>query len=449
VTGTLGRLVPRSLTGQITGIVAISVTLGIILTLAMVVLVFRMTLPGRTPSSVAIHILDLTRLVRATATPADADLVIAIARRAGFNVSKVAISDLVSSQDGAAQRMSAAFIERKLNSEPGIEVLDGLRYPPGPQDQIAVRLDDRHALVFEATAGLGLWRFVLTPTALALTTVLVFALLLSIYAIRWITAPLAAVAEAARSFGRSAESEQAVRRHGPREIRQVAAAINEMRTRIRALLDDRSRMLAAISHDLRTPLTRLRLRAERVGNGDLRESMLGDLTQMGRMLDETLEYLRDDAKSEAMSRVDLPSLLQTICSDFSDVGHSVSYDGLPRLTWTCRPRALARAVTNVVENGLKHGKSVSVGVGINAAGAVEIDVSDDGPGIPTPLREAIFQPFFKANAARGADGGFGLGLSIANDITKRHGGYIALIDRHPAGLIVRIMLPAEMSVGTA
>jgi signal transduction histidine kinase len=442
--GVLGRLVPRSLTGQITGIVAVSVMLGILFTLAIVVFVFGMTLPGQSPGSVASRISDVTKLVRATSNPAEADIVIASARKAGFKVNRVAISDLTPSPDDAGVPMSSSLIVRRLNAEPGIQVLEGLRYPPGPRYQLAVRLDERNALVFEAMASMSVWRYFLTPTALVLTIVMIFALLLSIYAIRWIIAPLAAVAQAAHSFGRSPKDDQAISRKGPREITQVADAINEMRTRIRALLDDRSRMLAAISHDLRTPLTRLRLRAERVDDAALGNAMLGDITRISRMLDETLDYLREDAKSEAMSRIDLPSLLQTICSDFADVGHSVSYQGLPRLTWTCRPRALTRALTNVVENGLKHGEAVVVGIGIGREGSAEIDISDDGPGIPAPLRDQVFEPFFKADNARG-DGGFGLGLSIAKDIVKRHGGHIVLLDGATAGLTVRITLPAEIA----
>lgn len=439
--GVLGRLVPRSMTGQITGIVAVSVLLGIIFTLAIVVFAFGMTLPGQSPGSVAARISDVTKLVRGAANPAEADIVIASARNAGFKVSRVAISDLISSSSDAPVPMSSSFIVLRLSAEPGIDVLEGLRYPAGPRHQIAVRLDATQALVFEAVAGMSVWRYFLTPTALVLTIVMIFALLLSIYAIRWIIAPLAAVAQAAHSFGRSPKVDPAISRKGPREITQVADAINEMRTRIRALLDDRSRMLAAISHDLRTPLTRLRLRAERVGDAALGNAMLGDITKISRMLDETLDYLREDAKSEELSRVDLPSLLQTICSDFADVGHAVSYQGLARLTCSCRPKALTRALTNVVENGLKHGNAVIVEMAVGRDGSAEIDISDDGPGIPAPLRDRVFEPFFKADNARG-DGGFGLGLSIAKDIVKRDGGHIALLDRETAGLTVRIMLPA-------
>ena len=142
---------------------------------------------------------------------------------------------------------------RQLQAQHGIEVLDQLRDPDGPARQLVVRLDGDHALIFDATTVLNFWRILLTPTALTLIIVLVFVLLLSIYAVRWIIAPLSAVAEAALTFGRSPRSFQVISRNGPREIVQVADALNEMRTQIRNLLEDRTPMLAAISHDLRTP----------------------------------------------------------------------------------------------------------------------------------------------------------------------------------------------------
>jgi signal transduction histidine kinase len=293
-----------------------------------------------------------------------------------------------------------------------------------------------------------LLHFVVAPSVVTLTIVLVFVTLLSAYAVRWIIAPLSAVAAAAQSFGRSPDASLIVRRGGPREIAQVADALNDMRTRIRALLDDRTRMLAAISHDLRTPLTRLRLRGERVGDQDLRDGILREITHVTRMLDETLDYLREDVRSETASRIDLPSVLQTVCAEFADVGYAVSYEGPPHLTWTCRPSALTRAISNVVDNAVKHGSAIRVALRARAGGAIEIDVADDGPGIPSSQREKVFDAFFKGDEARGAAqrGGFGLGLSIARDVVRGHGGEIALLDRAPCGLIVRMSLPGEPDV---
>jgi signal transduction histidine kinase len=221
----------------------------------------------------------------------------------------------------------------------------------------------------------------------------------------------------------------------------IVALSREMRTRIRTLLDDRTRLLAAISHDLRTPLTRLRLRAERTAP-EARDGMLRDIDRIGRLLDETLEYLRSDLRAERFERTDLASLVQTICAEFADVGYAVSYEGPSRLAWMCRPSALARAVTNIIDNATKHGTSVGIALHVGND-AVHIDVCDDGQGIPISLHAKVFEPFFKieAPAASVDPVGFGLGLAIARDVVKGHGGVIELRNRPFGGLLVRLSLP--------
>jgi signal transduction histidine kinase len=442
--GLFEGLAPRSITTQITGIVAVSVLLGMVLTV--VVFLSGATVPKNTPGLVASRIAHITRIVRAAKNLAEADVILTAARNAGVQVERVPISNLQAMpKDDSLPFWSLRFI-KQLDSQSGVDILERLRYAAGPKQQLAVRLDNNDALVFDATTGDPLWRLLFTSTALVLTIVLVFVLLLSVYAVRWIIAPLAAVAGAAQSFGRSPQDNQTIGNKGPREITQVADALNEMRTRIRALLDDRTRMLAAISHDLRTPLTRLRLRAERVNEESLRDGMLADLVNVSRMLDETLDYLREGGKCEAMCRIDLPSVLQTICWDFADVGHAVSYQGPSRLAWVIQPRALTRAIANIVENGVKHGSTVTVTLRTERLQRIEIEIADDGPGIPVTLRGKVFDPFFKADNARAQNsGGFGLGLSIAREIVKRHGGDIALLSRQPVGLAVQIFLPADMS----
>ena len=233
-----------------------------------------------------------------------------------------------------------------------------------------------------------------------------------------------------------------LRENGPREIAQVAAALNEMRRRIQALVDERTRTLAAISHDLRTPLARLGLRAERASDPTLRGSMLRDIALLDGMLDEALAYLREGGSPEPIHRVDLPSLLQTICAEFTDVGNTVSYEGPGRLTFACRQRALTRAITNVIENGTKHGSSVTVTLHVTEADGIRIDISDDGPGIPKELMERVFEPFFKADPTRSSSRrtGFGLGLSIARDIVRSHDGEIELLDHTSRGATFQITL---------
>lgn len=436
------RLLPRTITAQITGLVAFSVLLGI--TLVAVVLWFLLDLRDDHPIFAAGRVTQVTQLVRAAQNPAEADALLAAFRRSGLEVKRVPLTDMVPTSANDNRLLSSRFALRPLVSQPEMELLDGLQDPTGPRSQIIARLDENHVLMFSLPIDTRLWPLLFTPAALLVIIVLVAILILSVYAVRWVVAPLAEVANAAASFGRSPQAHEALIRRGPREIIQVTDALNDMRTRIRALLDDRTRMLAAISHDLRTPLTRLRLRAERVGQDTLRIAMLGDLTKVNRMIDETLEYLRDDARSEEASLIDLPSFLQTICSDFVDMGHAVSYAGPARLAYACQSRALSRAVTNIVENAVKHASTVSVALIANAGDAIKIEVVDDGPGIPAALRDKVFEPFFKAdNARRENNSGFGLGLSIAQEIIKRHGGRIEMCPAEPTGLRVLMVLPPE------
>lgn len=434
----LRKFSPASITTQMTAIVAISVVLG--MTLSVIVVVFFFAGTQDSMPSVTFQAAQITQLLQAATDQADATTILKTARAAGINVRKVAVADLRATDGSVEKSFSNWRISRRLNAIQGIDVLEGFQYPDGPKDQIVVRVDAANALVFNAHVKLEVWRYILTPVAMLLMTVLIFVLLISAYAVRWITAPLAILADAAVSFGLSPRDEHSLKQSGPLEIRQVTDALNEMRTRIRALLDDRTRMLAAISHDLRTPLTRLRLRSERIADETLREAMLRDLTKIGHMLDETLQFLQEDARSEPISRIDLPSMLQTICSDFSDVGNAVDYDGPSRFAYKCRPKELARAITNIVENGTKHGTAVAVKLDLSDTEFVNIRVHDNGPGIPVELREKVFEPFFKADSARGQNGGFGLGLSIARDIVKRHRGEIRMCSQNGRGLEVMVQL---------
>jgi signal transduction histidine kinase len=437
----LSRLIPRSVVSQITGLVAISMLLGIGLTGSVLFLFFREPDARDGVILSAAAIAKITQIVQSADTPEEADGILDVARRAGADVVRMP-TEFVAQPEGAPTSILSELIAYQLKTLWGIEAR-GANLPSGAGHGLIVRVDDRSVLLFPTPTWAGLWRFILKPTVLIIVTMIVFVLFLSMYAVRWIIAPLSALGAAAESFGRSPDEDRLVDRRGPREIGQLAGALNDMRTRIRALIDDRTRMLAAISHDLRTPLTRLRLRAERIGDPELREGILHEVVRISDMLDETLEYLRPGIREERMSRVDLSSLLQTVCTEFGDVGHGVAYAGPPRLAWVCRPTALTRAVSNVVNNAVQHGSAVRVSLRAGEAGVAEIEVADDGPGIPAPLREKVFDPFFKGDDTRSvASGrGFGLGLSIARDVVRGHGGSIELLDHVPRGLLVRISLP--------
>ncbi|HMG50843.1 MAG TPA: HAMP domain-containing sensor histidine kinase [Inquilinus sp.] len=436
------RLIPRSIVSQITGIVVASMLLGIGLTGTVLFLFFRDPDARDGISLSAVGFAKITQMVQSAKTPEEADMILGVARRAGADVIRVPLAELAVQPDDPPTPILSSVIAYQLRSGWGIQARGGT-FPPGGRPRLVVQLDDRSALLFAAPTMAGQWQVILKPTVLIIITMIVFVLFLSIYAVRWIIAPLSALGIAADSFGRSPDDDRRLSRRGPDEIGRLADALNTMRTRIRALIDDRTRMLAAISHDLRTPLTRLRLRAERIGDPELRDGVLHEVVRISGMLDETLEYLQPGAREERMSRVDLSSLLRTVCTEFGDVGHGVTYAGPSRLGWVCRPHALARAVSNVVDNGVQHGSAVRVGLRVGEDGIAEIDVADDGPGIPAALREKVFDPFFKGDETRPATAGrgFGLGLSIARDVVRGHGGRIELLDRLPHGLVVRLSLP--------
>jgi signal transduction histidine kinase len=267
--------------------------------------------------------------------------------------------------------------------------------------------------------------------------------LLGLWAARALTAPLSAFARAAESFSLNS-TDAPLPERGPEEIRAVARALNRMRARITALIDDRTRMLAAIGHDLRTPITRLRLRSEFIEDEAHRLRMLADLDQMRSMLEAVLSFLRNDRRPERMTLTDIASSLQLVADQFSDMGHKVGYVGPNHLTAMVRPDDLHRCVTNLVENAVRFGTETCIRLALSADGAA-IEIEDDGPGISEERKDIMLQPFVRGDSARNMDGaaGFGLGLSIANAIVLAHGGELSLHDRQRQGLRVRILLPSS------
>ena len=280
----------------------------------------------------------------------------------------------------------------------------------------------------------------LTYYILSFLTLLLF---LSFFAVRSVTAPLARIsAELDRSDGVSEDVQFAEK--GTTEVISLARALNGMRTRIREMVDTRTRMLRSVSHDLRTPLTRLRLRTERLDDDELRHAMMSDIDHINALVDETLDYLRTDASGEEVERTDIASLMQTVQADFADVGFAVTYEGPDRLAGECKPNALVRAVTNLCDNALKFGTHAVIRLALDDA-AIRIEVADDGPGIPADKRDLVLEPFYKLDASRGTAKvpGFGLGLSIVSDIVRAHAGRLELLDNQPQGLIVRLLLPTS------
>jgi signal transduction histidine kinase len=450
----LHRLVPRTIAAQITCIVIAAVLVGVGLASSVVFALFsswqtsanqEVMAAGRAARIAAIvHRAEAFRSQEQLASVLDSY------RSPSLNIEITPLDRLEPIQDAPGSDSEyIRMVKADLEENWGLASLASVPRDE-PRDSLVIKLSDGTALAFEASPHAILHNLVLIQMIGAVAIVVCMVLFLSLYALRSITAPLSSIASAARSFGQSTGDGEALSAEGPREISQVAEALNDMRRRVRSLVNERTQMLLAISHDLRTPLTRLRLRSERLADPKLRDNMLRDIAAINEMLGETLAYLREGGTLEPPQLIELPSLLQTICAQFTDIGHTVSYSGPDRLAFACRVNAVTRAIANLVDNGTKHGGVVTVALESVHDGKVRIEVSDDGPGIAADLREKVFEPFFKGDSARNAAGrgGFGLGLSIAREIIRRHGGDIQLVDRLPNGLIVRLTL-AEQPGATA
>jgi signal transduction histidine kinase len=230
---------------------------------------------------------------------------------------------------------------------------------------------------------------------------------------------------------------------GPLELRVTIQAFNRMQDRLRRFLEDRTQMLAAISHDLRAPLARLRLRAEFVEDEEQQRKMFAELATMNAMIDSTLAFARDATRQEPRKLVDLSVLVEDVCEDVADAGGAALYRGPRGIAVTCRPSDIRRAITNLVDNAVKYGGSAHVEM-LREDNRVVIMIDDDGPGIPLKEQERVFAPFYRLEPSRDpGNGGVGLGLSVARTIVREHGGEVSLANREGGGLSVRVELPAE------
>jgi hypothetical protein len=287
-------------------------------------------------------------------------------------------------------------------------------------------------------------RFWHSPTFLASFGVMSLAVaLLSFWAVRRLTRPVTTLAQAAERLGRDVNAPP-LPETGPTEVRQAASAFNTMAERIRKFVADRTTMLAAISHDLRTPITRMKLRAEFVEDSELRAKMLADLDEMERMVAATLAFTRDEATAESPAPLDLAALLRTVADEANDVAGAelVHVEAPAHLALSARAVALKRAVTNLIGNALAHAGACRVRL-LAEPGAAKILIEDSGPGIPDSELERVFQPFHRVDPSRSREtGGMGLGLPIARNILRAHGGDVRLANRQPQGLVATVTLPA-------
>ena len=265
--------------------------------------------------------------------------------------------------------------------------------------------------------------------------------LLSAWAVRRLTQPLASLADAATGLAQNLEREP-LPETGPREVVQAARAFNAMQRDFKRTLDTRAQALAAVSHDLRMPITRLRLRLERLEEGDLRNKMDDDLTEMDGMIGNTLEYLRAGSIVEKASKIDLEALIESVTEDITNLGATVRQHGQASAPVTARPLALRRCLTNLMDNARRYGGG-DLDVSITEREKqIQVIVEDRGPGIPESELERVFEPYVRVEVSRAKHtGGTGLGLAIARAIARSHGGEVTLENRPGGGVKAVLSLP--------
>lgn len=306
---------------------------------------------------------------------------------------------------------------------------------PPPLLTVSVQIGDGSWVNFVSPIDIpdtsGQTSTLLTPLLVGLFVVLA----LSVLAVWSASKPLAVLANAAERLGRDVGAPP-VPVEGPREVRSAALAFNNMQLRLKRFIDDRTQMIAAISHDLRTPITRMKLRAEFIEDDETRNKMLSDLDEIEAMIKQTLAFGRNDSAREPRSTIDLAMMLIDLCRHFGNV-----YKGPDHLELLAGPISLKRALTNLLENAHKYGHQANI-VLEDGKDAVLIVIDDQGPGIRELDMERVFQPFFRLESSRNRDtGGTGLGLAIARSAIRAHGGDIVLSNRPEGGLRATVTLP--------
>lgn len=261
-------------------------------------------------------------------------------------------------------------------------------------------------------------------------------------AVRQATRPLARLARAAEGLTPAVDNPR-LAEDGPTEVAHAAVAFNAMQDRIAHHLKERLHILASISHDLQTPITRMRLRAESLGDSAARDRILDDLREMEHLVREGVAYARSaHGGEEAPVRIDPAAFLESLVFDYQDSGQPVTLVGDIHGVCLARPRALRRVLGNLVDNAIKYGGSAEVGVSRDVRDGLHITVSDRGPGIPEDELDEVLQPFYRLEASRNRDtGGAGLGLAIATQLMRSIGGNLTLANREGGGLVATVVLP--------
>lgn len=311
--------------------------------------------------------------------------------------------------------------------------------PPGMAFVVQARLTDGTLVTFDSRLPIyaANWPYRLL---LSLAVLLVAVIALTLFAVRWVTQPLKTLAEAADKLGADI-NRPPLDENGPLEVSRAARAFNAMQARLAKFIQDRTRMLAAMSHDLKTPITRLRLRAEMLDDAELRSKFVKDLEEMESMVGATLDFMRGVDNQAPPQPLDVMALLESLQEDAREVGGKVSIEGNTLAPYRGNAQALKRCLGNLIDNAVKYGKSATITV-TDARDRLRIGVRDEGPGIAEDQLAQVFEPFHRVEASRNrSTGGTGLGLTIARNIARAHGGELVLRNLPAGGLEAVLTLP--------
>lgn len=305
--------------------------------------------------------------------------------------------------------------------------------------RVVVKLQNDHWLQLNASSStLSAIAIKQGMTFFALATLLT--LVCMAVMIKNITKPLQLLSRASQQLGRG-EVVESIAEHGADDITEAIRAFNQMNQRVQCFGEDRARLLAALSHDLRTPITSMLLRVEMMPESDDRDALLKTLEEMQLMSESTLSFMKQSSDTEATKPVEVNAFLGSLCEDLVEVGYSVEFKESVSKTLLCRPVSLKRALRNLIENGAKYGAHAEVSFSTPDQNSLIVEIQDSGDGIPEDKFEQVFEPFYRLETSRNREtGGTGLGMAIARNIIRSHGGNVELSNQQ-TGLLVRIELP--------
>jgi signal transduction histidine kinase len=448
------RLLPRSLFGRVTLIVAGGFLAAQLLTTALNI-ADREALVSRVGATqAAVRIGDIVRVLQAASPPERSRIMRAAANETlRLEYGKPAGSDAAGS--GESELMTAAREALALALEPGtgFRVFDAqfvhnetgwfnleFRERPGVRIRSAVLLNDGTWITAESTdpPRMSRWFNRMLQNLAIIDAVM---LVLCYVAVRLVTRPLSLLAGAAEELGRDIDRPPLPER-GATELVRASRALNTMQDRLKRYVETRLKVLAAMSHDLKTPITRLRLRAEMLEDAQLKTKITRDLDAMQAMVASALDYMRGLSDGgEAPSPIDIGALISSLKEDAEEAGNAVSVQGEASGPVSGRAQALKRCLQNLLDNALAYGQRAEIKVR-DLGQAVSIAISDHGPGIPETEMEKVFEPFYRLESSRNRNtGGSGLGLSIARNIAQAHGGTLTLRNLARGGLEATLLLP--------